>query len=69
MKKTKAIKCILGLIALSYLVHISKLLFWLWERDLIGVDRTIYADWSCVIWNAISTIALIILLILILTEK
>lgn len=69
MKKTKAIKCVLGLIALSYLAHISEILLWLWKKNLLSTHGTIYADWTCVLWNGISIISLILLIILVLIEK
>ena len=69
MNKKKAIKSILGFVALSYLVHISKILFLLWRSDLLGIYGTLYANRICIIWNSAATIALMILLIVILTEK
>lgn len=69
MNERKTLKGILGLVALSYLLHISSVILSIWNDGLINVPNTVGVWWSCLVWNSVSSIALIILLILIITEK
>lgn len=69
MNKRKILKGILGVIALSYLVHISSIILAVWNDGLMNVPETVGVWWSCLVWNSAATIALIALLIIIITEK
>lgn len=65
----KTLKGILTLVALSYMVHISSVILTIWNEGMINVPNTVGVWWTCLVWNSVSTIALFLLLILIITEK